>query len=940
MPPGLHFPPAPLFCAGSKPYSMRRFARTLLNIAKRLKAENRFNFSDRAAAYQVAINTENRWLEMQESNGRTGLTGGRVRAEVLDDFLMHLMDEAVAQLAKPPVMMLVALGGYGRSELNPRSDIDITWIHGGGTRLPAGFEQVVSEVYNLVLSCNFDPSHSTRSVTETINEANKEMKSRTAMLEARLVWGSATLFDQFQKRFAKECVKGHEEAYLRARVENQSERHDQHGRTVYMQEPNLKNGCGGLRDYQNLLWMAYFKHGIRNTDELVKEKYLNDSEKRELDRAYEFIFRMRSQLHYMTGLHTDKVFVGQQLELADRMGYKEKHPDVLRRTEALMRDYYNNARTIYELTELLCERMTLPVPEPPKAPGIFKRLLRAKPKARREEFDGFIAIGNRIHYRDRQIFKEDRQRMMRLFRHAQQRGLAIAPDLRQLVRRRLKYVDNTFRYAKGAREVFFEILRQKGQVGSVLRAMHRVDFLGRWMPEFGKLTALVQHEFYHRYTVDEHTLVCIEKLDALLDAEDERFALHRDLFHKMEDPFVLYLSILLHDTGKSDNKRAHAVQSTLNAERVWRRLQLKRDERRLLLFLVDNHELLSKTARQKDPYDPATIEYLAGIVQTRINLDALMLLTAADGLGVGNDKMWNDWIQSLVVQLYDQTRQYIEDSEGYRRKRLVEREEFRKEVAALLPKRLDTELEAHFARMPERYFAVHAGKAAQVAGHVQMFREFLETRWNSDENPLSPVIRWTPHPHAGHSVLLVCTWDRRQLLQRICGALSATELNILNADIFTRDDGLVLDKFRVCTPKFKAVDDKRDLKNVEKLLNAALQAEEFNFHPLLAKAYAHALKREQTLQFNPRVIVNNSPEKHTVLEMVAPDRLGLLFDVVSTIGRSGFEIVYARITTEAAAAIDTFHITGPEGKKITDQGRLDTLRKALIEVGTSRPWKA
>lgn len=920
---------------------MRRFARTLLNIAKRLKAENRFNFSDRAAAYLVAINTENRWLEMQESNGRPGLAGGRARAEMLDDFTSHLMQEAAAQVPKPPEIAFVALGGYGRSELNPRSDIDITWIHGGGARLPAGFEQIVTEVYNLMLACNFDPSHSTRSLNETIAEANREMKSRTAMLEARLVWGSNALFEKFRKRFEKECVQGHEQEYFQARVQNQAERHAQNGQSVYVQEPNLKNGCGGLRDYQNLLWMAYFKYRILSTEELVQKKYLNDTEQRELDRAYEFIFRMRSQLHYLTGLHTDKVFVSQQLELADRLGYKDKHPDVLRRTEALMRDYYGHARNIYEITELLCERLTLPMPEPPKPLGIFKRLLlRPRPKTQREEFDGFIAIGNRLYYRDRQIFKEDRERMMRLFRHAQQRNLVISPELRQLVRRRLKYVDNTFRYAKSNRELFFEILRQKGQVGRILRAMHRVDFLGRWMPEFGRVTALVQHEFYHRYTVDEHTLVCIEKLDGLLDTEDSRFAHHRELFNKLEDSFVLYLAVLLHDTGKAENKRAHSVQSTLNAERVWRRLQLKREERRLLLFLVDNHELLSKTARQRDPYDPATIEYLAGVVGTRANLEALMLLTAADGLGVGNEKMWNDWIQSLVGQLYEQTCQYLEDCEGYRRRRQVERDEFRKEVAKLLPAGLTAELEAHFIRMPERYFALHADKAQQVAGHVQMFREFLETRWNSDENPLSPVIRWTPQPNAGHSVLLVVTWDRRQLLARICGALSATELSILHADIFTRDDGLVLDKFRVCTPKFKAVEDKRDLKNVEKHLNHALQVEEYDFSPLIAKAYAHALKREQTLQFQPRVLVNNNPEKHTVVEIVAPDRLGLLYDLVETIGRSGFDIVYARITTEAAAAIDTFHLTLPEGRKIQDMKRLETLRQALIEVAAKRLLKA
>lgn len=919
---------------------MRRFARTLANIAKRLKAENRFNLSDRAAAYLVAVNTENRWLEMQESNGRSGLAGGLARAEMLDDFLSHLMDEATARVAKPPVIALVALGGYGRSELNPKSDVDVTFLHGGGTRLPAGFEEIITEVYNLVLTCNFSPGHSTRSLDETIHEANKEMKSRTAMLESRLVWGSETLFNKFRQRFQRECVRGHEAAYLKERVANQAERHAQNGETVYMQEPNVKNGCGGLRDYQNLLWMAYFKHGIRTTAELVKAKYLNETEQREIDRAYEYIFKLRSHLHYLTGLHTDKIFVGHQLELANRLGYKEKHADVLRRTEALMRDYYGHARNIYDVTELVCERMTLPKPEPPRPPGFFKRLLRVAPVKRREEFDGFVTNGDRIYSEGQLTFRSDRGRMMRVFRHAQQRGLSLSPELILHIRRRQKYVDNTFRYNKANREVFSEILRQKGQVGRILRMMHRANFLGRWLPEFGQLTALVQHEFYHRYTVDEHTLVCIEKLDSLLDTDDPKFAQHRELFRKMEDPFVLYLAILLHDTGKAANKRVHAVQSTLNAERVWRRLQLKRDDRRLLLFLVDNHELLSKTARQKDPYDPDTIEYLAKIVENRTNLDALMLLTAADGLGVGNQKMWNDWIQSLVRQLYDQTSQYLEDCEGYIRRRQVERDELREEVAKLLPAGLEAELDAHFTRMPDRYFALHAGKAVQIAGHVQMFREFLESRWNSDENPLSPVIRWQPQHNAGHSVLLVCTWDRPQLLERICGALSATELSILHADIFTRDDGLVLDKFRVCTAKFQAVEDKRDLKQVEKMLNAALQAEDYNFHPALAKAYAHAIKREQTLEFQPRVMVDNSPDRHTVIEVVAPDRLGLLYDLVERISRSGFEITYARITTEAAAAIDTFHITAPEGRKIVDEEKLADLRQGLIDAGSRRPWKA
>ncbi len=918
---------------------MRRFATALADLAERLKAEGTFDFEHRVPAYLEALRKENGLIDAKRAN-RSGIEDGGKRAGVLDDFLVHLMDEAVAALRKkgkkPPVITLIALGGYGRSELNPKSDVDITWIHSAGSKLPAGFEEIVTEVYNYILACELDPGHSTRSLDETIREANKEMKSRTAMMEARFVWGDVALFTRFQQRFLKECVEPHVDSYLKERVADQTDRHARYGESVYMQEPNLKSGCGGLRDYQNLLWMAYFKYRVRTTDELVARKYLNEAERRELDSAYDFIFRLRTELQLLTSLHTDVIFRSQQLELANRLGYDE--PDILRRTESLMRDYYKHARNIFEITELVSQRLALPKPEEPKPRGFFKFLpLRRTKQAKREEFDGFVAIGDQLYPQDRQIFKEDSGRMMRLFRHVQLRGVKMSADLRQLVRRRLKYVDDTFRYARANREVFTEILRHKGQVGNILRAMHRVDFLGAWMPEFGGLTALVQHEYFHRFTVDEHTLVCIEKLDGLLDIEDERFAAHKKLFVALEDPFVLYLALILHDTGKAANVKSHSTQSAVNAQSVSRRLQLTREQRQLLIFLVDNHDLLARTAKQKDLQDTETVAEFAKIIGNQTNLDMLMLLTAADGLGVGDDKMWNDWTQSLVRTLYRLTTQYFADSEGFRHLRKVERETLQKEVQARLPDALAEEVAAHFKKMEERYFLTHGmDRTGEVAEHVRMFHEFLESRWGSDENALVPVLRWVALPYAGHSELWVCTWDRRHLLARICGALSAAELNILSADIYTRADGLVLDMFRVCTSRFEAVEDKRDIRQFEKLLNHALQGEQHDFGPLLEKAYKQSWKQEQPSAFPPRVFYDNSPIGHTLIEIMAPDRLGLLYDLLRTISESGYEIVSARITTEIGAAMDSFYITGIESAKIPNDGRLDRLKRALRDAALRR----
>jgi [protein-PII] uridylyltransferase len=923
---------------------MRRFAKVLADIEARLKSGDEYNFDTRVATYRKALRVEEKWLELQHQRITGGIEGGRMRADTIDDFICHLMSSAIAHLRsegiKPPKLTLMAIGGYGRRELNPKSDVDIAFLHTGRLRLPAGVEPVVKDVLNVLFACDFTPGHSTRNLGETVKEANKEMQSKTAMLEARFLWGDKELFEAFQKRFLNSCVEGHTEEYIEARVADQASRHAKYGDAVYMQEPNIKNGCGGLRDYQNLLWMSYFKYRVRTTRELVAKKYLDETEKRELDRAYDFIFRLRTELHYATGRHADVILIGNQKDVADRLGYREKFPDVLRRTEELMRDYYKNARAIYELTELVSERLALPVAGAREPGGFFRFLpFGRRVQSKREEFDGFVAIGDRLYYRDRQIFREDSARMMRLFQHVQQRGLRISPELRQLVRRRLQYLDNTFRYLKVNREVFASILRKKGQVGHILHMMHRVDFLGRWMPEFGRLTALVQHEYFHRYTVDEHTLVCVEKLDSLLDTEEPRHQGYRDLFQKLEDPYVLYLALLLHDTGKAENSRHHAVESTINAQKVARRLQLTSPERKMLIFLVDSHDLLGRTARQRDLSDAATIEAFAAVVGSQANLDGLMLLTTADGLGVGDEKIWNAWTESLAWQLYRQATRCLADSEGFRRQRRVERQELKAAVLERMSADFETEIDAHFAALPERYFQTHP--VGEIVEHLRIVREFLEKHFEADEGTLAPVVRWIPRPNAGHSELLVCTWDRHQLLARIAGALAANELNILSADILTRHDGLALDIFRVTTPRFQAIEDERDLQRVTKLLSEALMVENYDFAPLIAKRLRRVQPWERTLDFPTRISINpDINPRFTVVDIAAPDRLGLLYDILRAVSDAKFLIAAARITTEKGAAIDSFYITDLEGGPVTSAWSLHELNKALAHAAGKRPATA
>ena len=917
--------------------ALRQREEILADSERQLRAAGRTNPNEFSALYKKFVKVESFRIQVRHNAGGGGREICRDRANLVDVVVRHLIEALLAHepgfAKKPPTLALVAYGGYGRGELNPLSDIDLTFIvEETRGKLDPRVGTVIESMVTMLWDIGFKASISTRTIAGTIAEANKEMQSKTAYLESRLIAGDEKLFAQFQQQFLKKCVVGFEDAYIRDRVENQRERHEKFGRTVSMQEPHIKNGCGGLRDYQNLLWISFFKERVQTTAGLVDKKQLDERERRVLESAYDFLLRVRTELHYINKdakVAPDVIVLGQQLKLANRLHYAQKN--ILRRAEAFMRDYYLRATDIYHITELLSERLALPVPAHPDAPKkkplmAFMRRKAVVPKT--ERFDGFYSVDGRAYHDSRDIFNQDPARMMRLFQQLQLRGLRLSPQLEQLVGRRLHLVDATFRYAKATRETFLAICGRKGEVAATLRAMHRVGFLGRYMPEFGQLTCLVQHEFFHRYTTDEHTLVCIEKLDRLLDTDDPKLAHYKALFLKLEDPLVLYLALLLHDTGKAANVRSHAEASAMYAQKVARRLQITPEQRRALVLLVDHHILMSSMSQRRNIDDPATIAEFAGLVKTQSNLDALMLLTLADGQGTG-DENWSDWKESLVWQLHRETTAFLADGQEFFRQRTIERAGLQQAVSKKLAADFSDEVEAHFESMPDRYFQRHS--VAEIVEHIRLFRKFLLARVTTEASSLAPAIKWIAHPHSGHSEVLICGWDRRELLARIAGAFSSAQLNILSADIFTRNDDLVLDIFRVCNTKMQAITDERDMATVERRLQQVLANEEFDFAAELAKLKKrHSFHLSQELDFPTRITIENeSHPVYTLVDIQAPDRLGFLHDILRGFSKVRAQIAFSRIATEKGAAIDSFYVTDLNGKKIEDDATVKRLQRAL-----------
>jgi [protein-PII] uridylyltransferase len=464
--------------------------------------------------------------------------------------------------------------------------------------------------------------------------------------------------------------------------------------------------------------------------------------------------------------------------------------------------------------------------------------------------------------------------------------------------------------------------------------MHECGVLDEYIPEFGKLDCLVQHEFYHRYTTDEHTLVAIEKLDEVLRSTTDPYARYSRIFQKIERPHLLYLAILLHDTGKAVRVRHHSDASAECARRVSRRLGLDSESSRILLFLVDHHTTMSNLAQRRDIEDPATIEDLRSLTQTQERLDMLHLLTFVDGLAVGSN-VWNEWRQSLLWQLHEYTSRAINSSGVEKVDIQVVREGLKNSVLPKLPSHiLEDEIESHFSCMPERYWRRIDQESLVL--HFETLHSFFEKLLETELIGTSPVVTWRHFPDRGYSEATVCSWDRHGLFSKIAGSFTAARINILSADIYTRTDDLVLDIFHVCDLEHRSISSQSQMEKMEKILaNSLTETEEVPFTQLIQSEYESMrhIPYQQEETFPTYVTFNNEDSTdYTILEIQTPDRLGLLYQVLRVLSDCGLDISLARINTEKGAAMDAFYLTDVEGKKILDSNYLQSVQKQLVDT--------
>jgi [protein-PII] uridylyltransferase len=793
-------------------------------------------------------------------------------------------------------------------------------------------DEILYQLWDLGLKVG----HSTRTIKEAIDEAKKDMSTKNALLEARHITGSASLFQVFAQAYNNFCRGESPHEYIKARLLDQVSRREKYGNTVFLQEPEIKNGVGGLRDYHNILWMARIRLNAGTLDELVTRQFLQPDERDSLYAAYDFLLRTRNELHFASQHATDLLDLEKQPQVALNLGYTQEN--VFRRIEIFMRDYYQHAQAIYQLSSILERRLAIVGEQETSWKTSIKSFLTLRRQTRQKHVDGYIVTGNTLAQENDNIFKNDPARLIRVFRLAQQMGATLDFELTLLIRSSLHLITPEVQADPHAIRSFVSILQQLGQVHPTLALMHELGVLARFIPEFNGLTCLVQHEYYHRYTADIHTLNTIKELDCVFSSHDDLVKQFDHEIRKTTEPWLTYLMLLLHDIGKGVGIEDHAVTGVRISQPLLIRLGVESKAQEIILFIIRHHLEMARFWQRYDVDDPATAQSFAEVVGDPEILRYLFVLTYCDARGTAVS-LWNSYKQILHHRLFAATLEVLEGREVARLRQQERKQMLLKEIFGLNQAGIATEeIEAHFNVLPERYF-VHS-TPQEIYLHICMVNRLLHNIAQAESiGSLVPVIDWQDDRDQALTLVNVVTWDRAGLFFRLAGAFTVAGVNILSVKATSRTDHIAIDTFQVCDPGGGPVQNPRAKEIFEQAVKDSLLHNKDVLPQILEQARKHRqlsyLRSQERLSapLPPSIdIYQELAQRRTIIEVQADDRIGLLYQLTKTISDHNFDITFARISTERGVALDTFHVQSLAPADADNTAQLFTLRDELNKI--------
>jgi [protein-PII] uridylyltransferase len=893
------------------------------------------------ADFKTYMVQENEILARYHRQGQSGLRVARLRSMVMDVLIENLAKRAmtVGKIAEGNREFdILALGGYGREEMCPYSDVDIMFFYPSNASEASTktLQQALTDgVLYPLWDLGFKVGHSSRNMEQVLEEARQSVESKNALLEARLITGSQTLWKNFQREYSSFVKKGKIGKYIEERLEAENTRHEKYGDTIFLQEPDIKNGVGGLRDYQNAIWMARLKLGITSVNDLGDIGYLNKTEQQEFAAAYDFLLRVRTELHMQLPRASDLLDLEKQTQVAWYLGYRYR--DIMRRVEYFMHDYYRNCDVIRRISAYLQYKIAQDSRKKKLSFGDiipYKRPVQVN--------DGFVIKDGTIKPANEQVFAEDPERLIRVFRHAQQAGATIDIELQRMIRNDAGLIDKRIINSPGAAKSFLAIMQQPGEVFQTLNLMNECGVLEMYIPEWKNMHCLVQHEFYHRFTADYHTLKTIRELDFIFTSpEDRTCAPYLHELRESASPTLPYIALLLHDIGKGLGISGHAHRGAEIAKTILARLGYNADLSAKIIDIIERHLDMARFWQRFDVEDPQTSQSFAKVITDEDTLRYLYVLTYCDAKGTSDD-LWNSYKNALHRDLFKSTLAILA---GQRVTHTPEAMIPKELIREKLPEISEDEIEAHYNLLPERYFIYN--NVDEIALHIKMVNELLHRISEADSiETLIPIVHWQDDLSLSMTVVNIVTWDRSGLFYKLSGAFSVAGLSIVSSKAITRADHITVDTFYVCDASGGIVQNKNAHATVEKYLKKALARNEDLMTAI--EEQEHKIREGEWTRARTPAAVMRTPItpsvgvyhelslKHTIVELQCEDRIGLLYNVSKAIFEYGFDITFARIATERGVAMDTFYIE-PIDKKTIDGGNLLPLREKLSAIISRKP---
>ncbi|MXQ08629.1 [protein-PII] uridylyltransferase [Alphaproteobacteria bacterium GH1-50] len=840
-------------------------------------------------------------------------------AYLTDGVVRTVLDVAQTRLHPNPNptegerIAVLAVGGYGRGEMAPFSDVDLLFLMPWKTTPWA--ESLIESMLYVFWDLHLKVGHSSRTIRDCIRLGREDYTIRTALLEHRFLDGDRALADELKAKLHKDLFKSTASDFIEAKLAERAERHRKQGGQRYMVEPNVKEGKGGLRDLQTLFWIGKYIYSVDDAAELVD---LGLFRKDEFDRfvaAEAFLMAVRCHLHLVAGRAMDQLTFDAQVEVAQRMGYVDRAGR--RGVEHFMQEYFRHATSVGEVTRIFLT--ALEASHVKRAASPFTMFRR-----RRQLKDGYVLKHGRLMISGEKRFLKDKLNLLRIFEEALRTGYLIHPDAMRLISANLHMIDDEMRSSPEATRLFLDLLLKHGNPERALRRMNELGVLAAFIPEFAPVVAMMQFNMYHSYTVDEHTIQCISTL-AQIEREElvEELPIASRILKEGVDRKVLYTALFLHDIGKG-RPEDHSVLGAQIARRVAPRLGLKKSEVETVEWLVRYHLLMSDMAQKRDLAEPRTIRDFAKAVKTKKRLDLLTVLTVCDIRGVGPG-VWNNWKAQLLRALYRQTAVALEQG-----LEAVNRESAEAEAKRAVREALsDWDAKALRKETGRHYGPYWQGLTTETqVVFANMLKDIEDDQ-----------IRIDLMPDEDRDATRVCfaLADHPGIFSRLAGALALVGANVVDARTYTSSDGYATAVFWVQDAEESPYDASRHPR-LKSMIERTLHGEVLPRKSLVDRDKMK--KREKAFNVPTSITFDNEgSDIYTIIEVDTRDRPGLLYDLTRTLAESNVYIASAVIATYGEQVVDSFYVKDMFGLKFYGASKQRTLEKRLrdaIEAGAER----